>query len=92
MDDKRRCYTCGSTKHMASRCPTTNATEEASPPKVMKAEKEETLKSEPMETESVAGSTSSARGEGSDKVNQRRLSVHIEPGPKAWLYRTHDVT
>ena len=69
MDDKRRCYTCGSTKHMASKCPTTSSAEDQSPPKVMKAEKEEIIKSDFGETESVAGSTTSAsKGESSEKV------------------------
>ena len=38
-DEQKRCYTCGSTKHLAPSCPTTSAPN--SPPKVKKEKEEE---------------------------------------------------
>ena len=69
MDDKRRCFTCGSVKHMASKCPTVTTNEgEAAPPKVMKAEKEDAGKVDAVETESMTGSAASSKGDGSERV------------------------
>ena len=69
MDDRRRCYTCGSVKHMASKCPTAGLADgEPSPPKVMKAEKEDGNRSENTENEQTATSSSSSKGDGPDRV------------------------
>ena len=69
MDDKRRCYTCGSVKHMASKCPTVSSQDgEPSPPKVMKAEKEDSIKVEAVELDQVTSSSASTKGDGQDRV------------------------
>ena len=69
MDDKRRCYTCGSTAHMASKCPTVGSVEpSSSQSKAMKAEKEDVTRGDHGDADSMTGSTTSVKGDGSEKV------------------------
>ena len=82
MDEKRRCYTCGSTAHMASKCPTVGAADPpSSQPKVMRAEKEDLIRGEHGEAESVAGSTTAVKAEGSERV--KSLIEEANQMPKA---------
>ena len=68
MDDKRRCFTCGSTSHMASKCPTVGAADPSATSKVMKAEKEDLNRGDHGEAESSAGSTTSVKVDSPERV------------------------
>ena len=68
MDDKRRCYTCGSTTHMANKCPTaTSGDNPISQQKVIKAEKDDAPRTEHGDAESVTG-LNAGTGEGPERV------------------------
>ena len=61
-DDQRRCYSCGSNKHLAPNCPTkdpANPTSSTSPPKVKKEKEDEKGRKE--EDEKSAGGTESEK-------------------------------